>query len=103
MPERSQDSLRRNIQQNEPLRMDGGIIRKSRVSTMGGVFQVNRRESWCSQLPQSKRIGLLLQADIFWSRGKRMEPEKGMGYRKKVMEQDNIPVVCPASDLQWSV
>jgi hypothetical protein len=45
MPERSQDSLRRNIQQNEPLRMDGGIIRKSRVSTVGGVFQVNRRES----------------------------------------------------------
>jgi hypothetical protein len=29
-----------------------------------------------------------------------MEPEKGMGYRKKMMEQDNIPVVCPASDLQ---
>jgi hypothetical protein len=57
MPEMSQRSLRGNIQQNEPLRTDGSVNRKSRVScvsTVDGVFQVNRREWCCSQLPQSK-------------------------------------------------
>lgn len=65
MPEVSQLSLRRNIQQNELVGMNISCIRKRRVELARGEFQVSRRGVCCRLMPQSYRIGMLngLRAD----------------------------------------